>query len=175
MNGSELFAIHMPLLEIIIRGSSIYWFLFLIFRFVMRRDVGAVGIADILLLVIVADAAQNAMAGEYKTIGEGMILIATIVGWNFLLDWLAYHSPLIDRFVKPRTLPLIRHGRPLKSNLGRELLTMDELKAKLRQQGIEDLAEVKAAWLEPDGEISIIRYKKEGPDQGGPRRKPIKG
>jgi uncharacterized membrane protein YcaP (DUF421 family) len=164
MHWAELFAIHMPVLEIIIRGSAIYWFLFLIFRFVMRRDVGAVGIADILLLVIIADAAQNAMAGEYKSIGEGMILVTTIVGWNFLLDWLSYHSPVIDRFVKPRTSPLVRHGRPIKGNMAREFLTMDELQAKLRQQGIERLAEVKAAWLEPDGAISVIRYKK---DQAG--------
>ena len=162
MHWAELFAIHMPVREIILRGSAVYWFLFLIFRFVMRRDVGAVGIADILLLVIIADASQNAMAGEYKTIGEGMVLVTTIVGWNFLLDWLSYHSPAIDRFVKPRTAPLIRHGRTIQGTMAREFLTMDELKAKLREQGIERLAEVKSAWLEPDGAISVIRYRKEG-------------
>lgn len=62
-------------LEIIIRGTLVYWFLFLVFRFVVRRDVGSVGIADILVLVIVSDGAQNAMAGEYKSIGEGCTLV----------------------------------------------------------------------------------------------------
>ena len=73
-----------------LRGTLVYWLLFLIFRFVLRRDVGAVGIADILLLVIVADAAQNAMSGGYDTFSEGAILVLTIVGWNWLLDFLSY-------------------------------------------------------------------------------------
>src|SRR5678816_54212 len=110
---ADLFAIHVSVIELMLRGTLVYWLLFLIFRFILRRDVGSIGIADILLLVIVADAAQNAMAGEYKTISEGMILIATIVGWNFLLDWLSYQFPVVDRFTTPRTLLLIRHGRPL--------------------------------------------------------------
>ena len=78
MNFSDLFAFHVSPIELVVRGTLIYWFLFLIFRFVMRRDIGGVGIADVLLLVIIADAAQNAMAGEYRTITEGCILISTI-------------------------------------------------------------------------------------------------
>jgi len=58
-----LFAFDVSPLELVLRGTLVYWLLFLIFRFIMRRDVGAVGIADILLLVIIADASQNAMAG----------------------------------------------------------------------------------------------------------------
>ena len=75
----ELFQIHVPVTELMLRGTLVYWLLFLIFRFVLRRDVGAVGIADILLLVIVADAAQNAMSGGYDTFSEGAILVLTIV------------------------------------------------------------------------------------------------
>ena len=62
---AELFAVHVSVPELVLRGTLVYWLLFLIFRFVLRRDVGAVGIADILLLVIVADAAQNAMAAAF--------------------------------------------------------------------------------------------------------------
>ncbi len=68
---ADLFAIHVPVSELMLRGTLVFWLLFLIFRFVLRRDVGAVGIADILLLVIVADAAQNAMSGGYDTLTEG--------------------------------------------------------------------------------------------------------
>jgi uncharacterized membrane protein YcaP (DUF421 family) len=160
MEWSQLFAVHMPVAEILLRGSMIYWFLFLIFRFVLRRDVGSVGVADILLLVIIADASQNAMAGEYKSISEGMILIATIAGWNLLLDWLAYRSPLIDRFVTPRTLPLVRHGKILQRNMARQFLTKDDLMAKLREQGITQLSDVRHAFLEGDGQISVIPVRK---------------
>ena len=68
MDAGALFAVHVPVLELVIRGTAVYWFLFLVFRFIIRRDIGALGIADVLLLVILADAAQNAMAGEYSTI-----------------------------------------------------------------------------------------------------------
>ncbi len=65
MDWEALFGIQMPIPEIVLRGSAIYWFLFAIFRLALRRDVGAVGIADVLLLVLIADASQNAMAGDY--------------------------------------------------------------------------------------------------------------
>lgn len=157
MNWSELFGVHLPVAEILLRGSCIYWVLFLLFRFVLRRDVGSIGIADILLLVIVADAAQNAMAGEYKSITEGVLLVLTIAAWNLLLDWLAYRFRYIDRLIKPRALPLIRHGQVLRQNLGRQLMTVDDLMSKLRQHGISELNEVTHAYMESDGEISIIK------------------
>jgi len=154
---ADLFAIHVPILELVLRGTLVYWLLFLIFRFVLRRDVGAVGIADILLLVIVADASQNAMSAEYKTVSEGAILILTIVGWNWLLDFLSYRIPAIRRFATPRQLVLVRRGVPQLRNLRREYITPEELQQKLREQGIEKLAEVKFAYLEGDGQISVIR------------------
>jgi len=157
---AELFAIHVPILELVLRGTLVYWLLFLIFRFVLRRDVGAVGIADILLLVIVADAAQNAMSGGYDTVTEGAILVLTIVAWNWLLDMLSYRIPAVRRFATPRELVLVRHGSPQLRNMRREYITMEELQQKLREQGIEKMAEVKLAYLEGDGQISVIRESK---------------
>ena len=163
MDVGDLFAVRVPVAEIIIRGTAIYWFLFLVFRFVLRRDTGALGIADVLLLVILADAAQNAMAGEYKTITEGLILLVTIIGWNMLLDWLSYRFRAVNRFTTPRTLPLVRHGRFLPANLRREYLTRDEVMSKLREQGIAHLREVRHAYMESDGQISVIRYETPPP------------
>jgi uncharacterized membrane protein YcaP (DUF421 family) len=154
---ADLFEVHVPFLELVLRGTLVYWLLFLIFRFVLRRDVGAVGIADILLLVIVADAAQNAMSGGYDTFAEGAILVLTIVGWNWLLDLLSYRFTVIRRFTAPARLTLVQRGVAQRRNLRREFITMDELHEKLREQGIEKLADVKAAYLEGDGQISVIR------------------
>jgi len=154
---SELFALRTPLPEIIIRGTAVYLFIFLVFRFVLRRDVGAMGVADLLLLVLVADAAQNAMAANYHTITDGLVLIATIVGWNWLLDWLSYRSAFVARLTTPNVLPLVIDGRLQHRNLTREMIGIDELMAKLREQGVESLAQVKSARLESDGEISVIR------------------
>lgn len=154
---AELFRLSMPLAEIVLRASAVYVFLFLIFRFVIRRDVGSVGIADVLLLVLVADASQNAMAGEYTTVTEGLVLVSTLIGWNVLLDWLAFRYPAVRRLVEPSSLPLVRNGRLLRRNLRREFITEEELFARLREQGVEDIVQVKLACLEPDGNFSVIR------------------
>jgi uncharacterized membrane protein YcaP (DUF421 family) len=158
----NLFQVHVPVPELMLRGTLVYWLLFCIFRFVLRRDVGAVGIADILLLVVVADAAQNAMSGGYQTVSEGAVLVLTIVAWNWLLDVLSYRFPLVRRFATPARLTLIRAGVLQRRNMRREYITLEELQEKLREQGIERVADVKAAYLEGDGQISVIRSEGEG-------------
>jgi uncharacterized membrane protein YcaP (DUF421 family) len=160
VDWSELFSLSVPLAEIIIRGTATYWFLFLVFRFIVRRDVGAVGIADILLLVIVADASQNAMAGEYTSVTDGMVLVSTLIFWNMLLDWASFRFPMVRRIAEPTPLRIVKNGRMLRHNMRKEYITEDELWAKLRQHGIESLQEVKAAYLEPDGEVSVIKLTK---------------
>lgn len=153
----KIFALSAPLFEIFLRGSVMYWFLFLVFRFVIRRDVGSVGLADILILVIVADASQNAMAGEYTSLTDGMVLVTTLILWNLLLDWLAWRFPVFRHFAEPSSLPLVSQGRMLLRNMRRELITEDELWTHLRQQGVERLDQVKIAYLESDGSFSVIR------------------
>ena len=74
-----------PAWELILRGSALYWLLFLIFRVVLRRDVGAVGIADVLFVVLVADASQNAMTGGYTSVAEGAVLVAMLIRWSLPL------------------------------------------------------------------------------------------
>lgn len=157
MTLSTLFGMSMSPLEILIRGTAIYWFLFLVFRFVLRRDIGAVTVADVLVLVLIADASQNAMAGDYKTITEGMLLIATIVGWNYALDWGSYRFQWLRELTSPPPLLLIRDGKVLHHNLQQELLTTDELLAKLRKQGVDDIRGVRRAYMEQDGQISVLK------------------
>jgi uncharacterized membrane protein YcaP (DUF421 family) len=161
-----LFELRMSPLELIVRGTAMYWFLFLLFRFVLRRDAGAIGIADILLLVLIADASQNAMAGGYETVAEGCVLIATIAGWNWAVDWAGYRFALVRRFVEPAPLVLVRRGRIQRHNLRRELLTVPELMAHLREQGVDKLADVKIARMEPDGVISVIRAGDASAERG---------
>ncbi len=150
-----LFRLTLSPLEIIVRGTAMYWFLFALFRFVIRRDVGSIAIADMLLLVLIADASQNAMAGGYESISDGCILVATIAGWNYLLDWASYHSPIVRRFVQGKPLLLVQNGRMLRINMRRELITVDELKAKLRESGADNLGKVRSAYMEVDGQISL--------------------
>ncbi|MFT3664563.1 DUF421 domain-containing protein [Piscinibacter sp.] len=171
----DAFSLQLHPLELVLRGSAMYWFLFLLFRFVLRRDAGSVGLADILLLVVVADASQNAMAGSYTSVPDGIVLVSTIAAWNWLLDWGGYRSRWIRRLAEPPPLVLVRHGRLMRRNLRREFITVPELMASLREHGIEKLADVKIARMEPDGQISVIHAGRRGAaaddDDEAPRRR----
>lgn len=146
------------IVEIILRGTLVYIMLFALLR-LLRRESGGIGITDLLVVVLIADAAQNAMASEYKSITEGIILVATIVFWDFALDWLAYRFPIFERLVRPAPLPLIRNGRLLRRNMRQEMITEEELMARLREQGVENLADVKKCYLEGDGQFSVVTSK----------------
>jgi uncharacterized membrane protein YcaP (DUF421 family) len=119
LDWRELFVLTLGIGEIILRGSVVYLFIFFVFR-VLRREAGAIGISDLLVVVLIADAVQNAMGSDYKSITEGLILVLTIVCWDMLLNWLDYRVPAL----RPAPLPLIK--------------------------------DVKASYLEGEGNISIV-------------------
>lgn len=166
----ELFVPTHSIAEMIVRGTLMYLGLFLIFRFIVGRQSSAIGLTDILVIVIIADAAQNAFSREYKSVTEGIALVLTIVFWDFILDWLSYHTKFFAWLVKPTPLPLIRDGKMLFRNMKRELISADELRSQARQQGIADIADVKAASLESNGEISFIQRTKPEEPTGRRRR-----
>lgn len=160
VDWNELFQLSLPFWELIIRGSVMYWFLFLIFRFIVRRDVGSIGIADILILVIIADASQNAFSGEYRSVTDGMVLVSVLVGWNYLLNWMNFHVPAFRWFSAPSPLLLVRDGHLMRRNMQVEHITEEELLAKIREQGIKSLKSVKRMYMESDGSFSVIKNRK---------------
>ena len=157
LDWGEIFGLSVSPWELIIRGTAMYLFLFLIFRVVVRRRIGAVGMADILILVIIADAAQNGMAGEYRSVTEGAILIGTIIFWNVLIDWLNYRVPALQDWLEAPPLLLVRDGRILYRNMRHEFVTEAELKSKLREKGVDNVTDVAKAYMESDGTVSVIK------------------
>jgi uncharacterized membrane protein YcaP (DUF421 family) len=155
----ELFIPTHSIAEILIRGSIMYLGIFLIMRFVMKRQAGSFNLADILLIVIIADAAQNGFAKDYKSVTEGLFLIVVIIGWDFAIDCLAHRSRRFARLVSPPPLLLVRDGMMIRQNLRQELITPDEMMSHLRQQGVTKLAEVKRAYMESDGQISVLKVQ----------------
>jgi uncharacterized membrane protein YcaP (DUF421 family) len=153
---TELFALRTPLVEILARGTVTYLALFAMLRFLLKRESGTTGVTDLLVIVLIADAAQNAMAGQYTTITDGVLLVAVIIGWSFLLDFIAYYVPAAARIIRPRPLLLVRDGQIIERNMRRELVTEAELRSLLREQGIDNLTRVREARMEPDGQISVI-------------------
>lgn len=148
-----------PIIEIVLRGSLTYLALFVVMRFVHKRQAGAIGIADLLVVVLIADASANAFGREYQSVTEAVLLVLTIVGWDYALDWAEYRFPWLRSLTRPRPLPLIRNGRLIRGNLRREMITEEELKAELRKEGVDNVAQVAEARMEGDGKISVIRRK----------------
>src|SRR5215467_8849204 len=113
-------------LELVLRVSLMYLLILAGFR-VFRREAGSLSVSDLLVVVLIADAAQNGMAGEYKSLTEGVIAVATILAWNYGLDWLAYRSRLVHWLLHPPALLLVRHGQIIGRNLRAELITRNDL------------------------------------------------
>lgn len=153
------------ILSMVIRGTIMYLAMFALLR-IFRRQAGSVSIADLLLIVIIADAAQNGMAGEAKSVTEAIVLIGVIIFWDYFIDWLGFKSEVLSRVLEPQPVLLVKNGRLLHRNMDKELITEDEIYTQLRQQGLEDIKDVKLMHLEADGEFSIIKRSEER-KQGG--------
>lgn len=144
------------LIEIFIRGTLMYLGMFTLLR-IFRRQAGAVGIADLLVIVVIADAAQNGMAGDSKSVTEAILLIITIVLWDYLLDFLGDKSKFFHRIIAPKEILLIENGKLLRHNMQKEMISYDELMSQLRQQGVEKINEVKKCFLESNGHFSVLK------------------
>src|SRR5262245_6252336 len=158
--------------EVILRGTLVYWFLFIVLRF-MRRSAGAIGISDLLVVVIIADAAQNAMGSKYESVTEGVALVLTIVAWDFFFDWIAYRVPALRPWLHPRALLLIRNGRVQWGTLRQQMISKEELMGELREQGVANIEDVRYSYMESDGHISVVQasnkdQKGKGDEQPAP-------
>ena len=101
--------------------------------------------------------AVAAIAKEFMSVPSVLIIIGTVLGWNYLLDWLAYRVPILRPYLREPPTSLVEDGRMLQRNLRREFITEEELMAELRKQGVRDVSEVKEACLEADGSVSVVR------------------
>lgn len=157
----RMFFPSLSMTELFIRGTLVYLMLFALLRFFPNRHVGAVGIADLLVVLLFANAAQNAMVSNYTSITDGLVLVFTIIFWNYFLNWLGYKYRRIHRFLSPPPLLLVNKGRLIHRNMRRELINESELMTQLRKQGVEKLEDVKKAFMEADGTISVSKHERD--------------
>jgi uncharacterized membrane protein YcaP (DUF421 family) len=140
--------------ELAIRGSVMYFAMLLLLRFLQKRRASSLGAADLLAIVLLADAAQNGMAGNYTSLTDGVVLVSVIVGWSAGLNWLSYRSSSVQSLVHPVSRVVVRDGEPVHAELRREWITDEELMTALREQGIWELRQVKEARLEGNGRLT---------------------
>ncbi|HEY0916429.1 MAG TPA: YetF domain-containing protein [Solimonas sp.] len=155
IDWAHLLGPDVSLLEIVIRGTVMYWALFVLLRW-LRRPTGQLGIADVLLITLLADASQNAMGGSYESISSGLGLVLTIIFWDQFIDRLGYRWPWFSKLTDPRPVDLVVQGSLRRKALEKHHISEEELMSHLRQHGLDDLARVHRCCLEGDGHISVV-------------------
>ncbi|MFA5488100.1 MAG: YetF domain-containing protein [Candidimonas sp.] len=162
---SQIFAMELDVSESLARGTIIYWAIYVLFRAGGRRNIGSLGFADIVVVILVSEAVSNALSAGSKSLTDGLLIAATIIFWSCLVDRLCYFFPRLNTLLAPSQLCLIKNGKMDLRSMRREFITRTELLEQLRIQGIASMGDVKRAYLEANGEISVIRYE-EPKNQG---------
>lgn len=141
--------------ELIIRGTILYLGILVLMRILPRRTGGELEMMDLIFVVLIAEAATHSLA-VYTSITEGFVMMLTIIGCNYLVNILSYHVPFIEKLVSAPPLLIIRNGKLLRRNMRREYITEEELMDHLRKKGIDRVEDIKSAYIEGDGQISIL-------------------
>lgn len=154
----ELFGWSTPVLEVVMRGTAVYLGVVVLMRVVGQRESGSPSVTDLLVVVLIGGAAGATIVGEGFSITETLAVIAVVLVWSVTLDALGYRHPRLGRLLKSRPQPLIEDGKVNRRKAHREFLSDDELTSQLRLHGVDDVGQVKRAYLEPNGMLSVFTY-----------------
>ncbi|HKW50116.1 MAG TPA: YetF domain-containing protein [Candidatus Eisenbacteria bacterium] len=156
MSGA-VFDLSNPLLNIVARTAIIYLALLVGIRLTGKRQVGQFTPFDLLLLLLLSNAVQNAMVGPDTSVAGGLIAAGTLFAANGIVAAVARRSRHAAKVVEGTPTLLIRHGEVIQESLDREGISKEDLQRALREHGVEDVKLVRAAILEVDGSISVLR------------------
>jgi uncharacterized membrane protein YcaP (DUF421 family) len=142
--------------ELIVRGVVVYIALLLGIRMFGRREIGQMTPFDLVLILLIANAVQNAMVGPDTSLIGGLVVAATLLILNRLVARSSARIPWLRSVTEGEPILLINNGRVLADRLRREGIDIDDLEQAAREHGVKDLSEVDTAVLEIDGSVSII-------------------
>ncbi|QCU72319.1 DUF421 domain-containing protein [Luteimonas yindakuii] len=145
----------MPLLELLARAGVLYFGILFLLRIMPRRTGGELATMDLVLILLMTEAAAHAL-GDYSSLGDGLLLIVTVMLLNFLVNALSYRVKWLERLVSSPPIPIVIDGHIQRRNMRREFVTEDELQSHLRQNDIDDIAKVKCAYVESEGQITFV-------------------
>ena len=164
------------LVDVAIRTAIIYFVLVVGLRLAGKREVGQLSIFDLIVLLVVADAVQNAMVGENTTLAGGIIAAATLISLDKMLDIVSTRSPRFRKMLEGEPATLIEDGVVRREVLDKEGIDDEKLASALRGHGVLEPSEVALAVLETNGSISVVPRERGGGGDGGqgpPAKQPI--
>lgn len=137
-----------------LRVAAIYGFLLLLLQLAGRRVLGQMTPFDLLTLLLLSNAVQNAMIGPDNSLLGGIVGALVLLGLNRLIS-----RSKLRQTLENHNIVLINKGQVVSENLGRADITQNELDTALREHGVSQASEVSMAYLEPDGTISVVPAK----------------
>jgi uncharacterized membrane protein YcaP (DUF421 family) len=151
------------LLSVALRTAIVYVCLVVGFRIAGKREAGQLSTVDLVVLLVIANAVQNAMVGENTSLIGGLLAAAVILGLDRAIHWVAERwSPLGEVLLGDPRL-LVEHGRILEDAMRDEGITARELAVALRQNQLMTADEAEYVYLETTGQISVIPWRDGGP------------
>lgn len=161
-----MFELEYPLAELIFRGAFLFILFMVLFRILPRRTGGELAPMDLVFLFLITEAASHSL-GDFSSLGDGTVQILTFMALNYAINKLSFHFPRFERIAEHEPLPIIKDGKVIPRNLRKEAITSDELQGGMRLNGIEDIAEVKLAYVEGDGKLSFVKASSGDGGAGG--------
>lgn len=143
-------------IDIIIRSIAVYFFMIIAIRVFGKKELSQLNTADVILILLISNAVQNAMVGSNTSLSGGLVAAFILFLISFGLKKLMYKSKVLSDFIQDKPEILIHNGKIEFKTLAKLDITSDELQEAMREHGVEFFKDVKLAMLEVDGNISII-------------------
>jgi uncharacterized membrane protein YcaP (DUF421 family) len=144
-------------MEIVARASVVFLGLFLLTRGLRKRALGDLAPFEMLLLVVLGDIIQQGVTQEDYSVTGALLAVSTFGFWVTVMTWASWRYGRVRRIVDGVPIVLVHEGHPIESAMRLERMPLEEILEAARQHGIDDLARIRLAVLEPSGKISIIR------------------
>ena len=151
-----MFGLTTPWWEIILRTAVVYVVVLVLLRVAGKRELGQMSAVDLVVILVIANAVQNAMTGGDNSLIGGIIAATTLVAMNLGFGRIANRVPQIRNLFTSEPTLLLDDGNVIEKHLEHENVSVEEIEMAAREHGIDDLKDVRAAILERDGSISII-------------------
>ena len=152
-----MISLEVPAWNIILRTVFVYLAVLVALRIAGKREMGQMTVFDLVVLLLLANAVQNAMVGPDTSLTGGIIAAAVLVAMNALLAKLRLHSPRLRRLVEGSPTLLVLHGEIIQKHLQHEGIDQESLEAALREHGVSKVSDVEMAVLEIDGSVSVVQ------------------
>lgn len=161
-----MFSLDTPLWQLPMRAAAVYLALLLMVRLSGKRTIGEFSPFDVVVLLLIAEAAQGSLTGNDTSLQGGLVVMAVLVAMNWLAAYASTRSRRVERLLQGGPVVLVRDGRLDRRALRRHNVPEGDVEEAMRSRGIRYLTGVHRAILEPDGSISFLRRQppEHGPD-----------